>query len=651
MRNPGLALRALTVAAILLSGTHAAAQVVPWVIPNGNWESLSDESTAIDFGVPGTIQIAGFEPSDNIIQSLSWFSAQPRGFIVERSTANIWNNYPVKETDLPIVDGDPTTSTADRFKRFGATQTGRRFTLDLGSRFPVSKVVFFPRLEGLNSSGIPLYEDYIRGYELFTSNGLEYGEDNRPIFQLMERVTFTRDSVAVVEFPNQFTRFVLLRVLAKNPFELAEIELYGTGFVPRAEYVSNVIDLQQPTNFGALSWEADKLQVDALTNELVPVDEADVEVTFQMRTGTDDSPQIFYEITNRFLNELSVVTESEYGKLGAEVKGGFEEDQGNWSTWSAPVDQSGQLPDVPSPRQFFQFRVNLTSATLTDGIRITEMSVETAAPALARRLFGEISILDEPEPAGGFASVPVGVASTFAYDLLVDVQAGDKGIDGIRISTPTLPTFRSLHVGDSIETIAEVILPADDIIEESSGLTIHFPEIDSRQSMRVIFDTEVLVQSTFFEAKVFRQAGGDLPQPVLAPPRPVATANDPNQQVTTNKLQVLTTEGSRRDILSIVDGNRLVFTPNGDGRNDLFTVSYNLTQLLNEVPNNVEVYTLNGELIYNISQDLGRGPHTAVWDGRDRAGELVPVGLYLVQIVIESGVEDIVRTQVVSVVY
>ena len=644
---------AKAIAAFLLLVSPVSAQVVQWEIPGGNWQSLSDESTAIDFGVSGTIQIAGFEPTENITESLTWVSAQPPGgFILEHSSANIWNNYPVKESDLPIVDGDPSTSTGDRFKRFGANQTGRRFTLDLGSRFPVSKVVFYPRLEGENSSGIPLFEDYIRGYELYTNNGLEYGEDKQPIFELMERVTFSRDSVSVVEFPNQFTRFVLLRILAKNPFELAEIELYGTGFVPRAEYVSQVIDLGSPTNFGALNWETIKLQVEEETNALIEVEEADVEATFQMRTGTDDSPQIFYEITNRFLNELSIVSESEYSTLGPDVKGGFEDDQVNWSRWSAPVSVSGGQPDVPSPRQYFQFRANLSSEIITDGIRVLGLNLETASPALASRVFGEISLLEEPEPDGGFASVPVGVPSRFAYDLLVDVRGADKGIDGIQISTPTIPAFSSLLIGDNIESTEEVELQPEDIIEAADGLTLHFPAIDSRKSMRVIFDAEVLVQSTFFDANVFRQAGGELPQPVLAPPRPIATANDPNQQVTTNKLQVLTTKASRSDILSVAGGDDpMVITPNGDDRNDGLALPYSLTQLLNEVPNRLEVYNLSGELVYAFTEERGRGPHTATWDGRNNAGEVVPVGIYLVQIVIEGGVEDLDHTRVVSVVY
>ena len=63
---------ASAIVALALCSTDGAAQITRWEIPGGNWQSLSDESTAIDFGVSGAIQIAGFEPTSNITQSLTW---------------------------------------------------------------------------------------------------------------------------------------------------------------------------------------------------------------------------------------------------------------------------------------------------------------------------------------------------------------------------------------------------------------------------------------------------------------------------------------------------------------------------------------------------------------------------------------------------
>ena len=164
------------VALVVTVWTSAAAEVTEWRInaEGRGWESETKVSTAIDFSTPGSIQIAGFRPSDNIVQSLNWISNRPAVRISEeRPDAHIWNNDPLKDNDIVMVDGDPETSTEDRFKRFGSNQAGKRFDLDLGSRFPVNRIVFFPRLTGEDSDGIPYSESYIRGYEVHVNNGSE----------------------------------------------------------------------------------------------------------------------------------------------------------------------------------------------------------------------------------------------------------------------------------------------------------------------------------------------------------------------------------------------------------------------------------------------------------------------------------------------
>ena len=648
--------RPLASAALLavIFWSNADAELRTWGIneDDRSWQSASRTTTAIDFSVPGAIQIAGFEPTDNIIQALTWVSAFPiEGYIPERPQAHIWNNYPLKESDIPLVDGDPNTSTGDRFKRFGSNQAGRRFSLDLGSRFPVNRIAFFPRLTGVDDEGIPYWEDYVRGYELYVNNGLEFGEDNQPIYQLMKRVEFSRDSIAVVEFPNQFIRYVGLRVLSKNPFEIAEIEIYGSGFVPKGEYLSKVIDLGEPTNFGILNWSAVSLRVDAATGDLVETPQADVSLSFQMRSGLDDSPEVYYEITNKFLNELTVVTEDAYKSLTADVKGGIEADQVNWSTWSEPFTVSGQAVMLPSPRRFVQFRGIMESGRISDGLRVDDLTLEIASPPLARRLFGEISLLADPAPQDGFATVPVGVPSRFAYDLLADVRDADVGIDALRITTPTRPTFVELLMGADESNLTPVVPSA--VEEESDGLTLYFPEnrIAAPTSLRVIFDAELLVQSTFFNAQALDTESEELPQPVLPPPRPLRPIDDPNSQVTTNKLQVLTSPDSRNDVLRIAAFGTRVITPNGDGVNDQIAIQYSLLQLLEDAPNTLEIFDLAGRRVYAFREDRGRGPHTATWDGRDAAGRLVPVGLYLLRVAVEGAVESFAETRTIGVVY
>ncbi|MXX37769.1 MAG: hypothetical protein F4Z85_06770, partial [Gemmatimonadetes bacterium] len=125
----------------------------------------------------------------------------------------------------------------------------------------------------------------------------------------------------------------------------------------------------------------------------------------------------------------------------------------------------------------------------------------------------------------------------------------------------------------------------------------------------------------------------------------------PNSQVTTNKLQVLTSPESRNDVLRIADFSTRVITPNGDGVNDQIAIQYSLLQLLNDAPNTLEVFDLSGRRVYAFREDRGRGPHTATWDGRNVDGRLVPVGLYLLRVAVEGAVESFAETRTIGVVY
>ena len=623
------------------------AEVSWWEVnqDGGGWSSpnLNRSSTAVDFGSEGAIQIAGFQPGDNIVGSLSWQDGFPQGgFAVERPNAHIWNNYPLKFTDIPMVDGDPGTSTEDRFKVFGASQTGRQFYLDLGSRFPLNRMSFFPRLTGLSPTGDPLSDDFIRGYEVHFNDGLLLGEDGRPIYNLLKRVDLTRDSVAVVEFPLQFVRHLRLAVIQPNPFEIAEIQLFGAGFVPRAQYLSKVIDLGRPVNFGRLGWNASKLRL--LNEEILFEDDAAASAFLQMKSGSDDSPQIHFEITNKFFGETAEVSESDYNSLSPDDRGGIEDDQVNWSPWSEPFTQSGQLISLPSPRQFFQFRVVMESESILDGIRLDSLAIEISSPPLANSLIGEISLLDEPQPEGRFAVVPAGETATFAYDIHADVSGEAVGFDALMIFTPSTAVFREFLMGENDLSLSQVA--PDKVTSTEDLLTLEFPgnRVSSETSIRVVFDAQVLIQATSFNAEASDTQSEELTQPVLP-----SNATD---LVNTDKLQVLTSVDTRRDVLSSLDIAPRVLTPNGDAINDAAAINFQILQVLEDVPTRIEVFDLSGRRVRTlVDARLGRGVYGEAWDGTDSNGNVVPVGLYVIRVAVESIVEDFSEAVAVGVAY
>ena len=621
----------------------AGAELKRWKIGEEglSWKSQERRSAQIDFSVSGAIQINGFEQDHNIVELLDWEEGLPPDFVLEREQGHIWDNVPFKQPNLPIVDGNASTSSEDRFKAFGASQEGTAFFLDLGARFPVNRIVFFPRQSGADDQGRPFEDDFVRGYQILANNGLDFNEQNRPIYTLMSQVEFTRESIAEILFPLQFIRYIRLSITTPNPFELAEIQVFGSGFAPKGQYLSEVIDLGEAANYNRLEWNVEKLRRE--TSRIVAAPEADTEASIQMRTGTDDAPYVYYEITNLFTRERQEVIEADYDKLSGGARGPIEDDQVNWSLWSAPFTASGDTIDLPSPRRYFQFRIDLESRAILDGIRFTSLAVEHAIPPLAQQLIGEISLLDDPRPLGNVPIVPASVPSIFAYDLVTDIRSTDVGYDAIRISTPSQPKFRELLVGDS-----PISVDPDSVVETSDALTLFFPShrVESRSSgiLRIVFEARVFVQSTIFEAEVFDIRTGELSQKVFP--------GNASPAVGTNALRVLTSTESIRDVLPFLEIVPRVISPNGDGRNDRTQISFSLVQLLRAVATEVEVFDLGGRRVRTIfSGDAGSGIYAEEWDGRNDSGKLLPIGIYVIKVSAHTGRQSFVRTGTAAVVY
>ena len=623
-------------------------EVRQWTVGGGegeSWASRKLTATGVDFSQPEFIQTQQFNPQANITRQLSWSHEKPRDFVVERAQALVWNNSLLKESDLVIVDGDPATSTEDRFKEFGIEQDGRRFEFDLGSRIPVNRIVFFPRPAGTDARGRPYSEDFIRSYALFFSDGLSFSKDNRPDYTLLRQVEFTREDTAESLFPLQFVRYLRLDVNSTNPFEIAEFQVFGKGFAPKASYRSGVVDLREDdlrevANFTRLHWSVEGLRQEEAGP--VAVEEVDAEISVRMRTGTDDSPMVFYRLVDSFTKEREEVTEDQYGKLRAGERLEPEDDQVNWSLWSSPFTVSGQGITLPGPRRFFQFEIAMQSRDILEGLRVATLSVEHSIPPLARQLLGEVSVLDEPRPPRKVAVVPAGEFSTFAYDVIADVGEADIGFDALRIFTPASePRFRELLMGDSLERVG----PAD--VEEAVGsLTLLFPDsrrIAQRDGLRVIFDAEVFVQGTFLDAEVFDTRSEEPSQRVLS--------GDANPEVTTNKLRVLTTAASAADLVPSFAVAPRVITPNGDGLNDEAGIWLTLMQLVRPVEVEVEIFDLAGRKVGTLLAPGESGIHTISWNGRDEGGKLVPPGIYLVKVLVKADLKSVVRTGTVGVVY
>ena len=630
--------------AVCLVALPVSAEVRKWTVgvdDGSTWRDQELRSTAMSFDTPGAIQLVAFTSEDNVISSLNWADAFPMGYVQERAEALIWDNIAVVRPLLDIVDGVDTTSTNLAFKRFGVAQNGTKFFFDLGTRFPGNRIAFFPRLDGISSEGRPFSEDYIRGYVLNVNDGSTFNEQNEPIYTPLKRVDFTRENAAQVDFPLQFVRYISLEVTSASPFELAEFQLFGAGFAPGGSYRSDIIDLGEPANFSKMEWTMEKLR--QVGDEFLVESAADAEVTVVMRTGLDDNPRIYYEYTNLFTRERRVVSESEYNSLDEGVRGPIDDDQLNWSLWSAPFTESGQPIQLPSPRRYFQFEVRIESNAILDGLRLSSLSVEHTIPPVAQLLVAEISKLDDPRPVGNVPIVPAGDFTTFAYDVIAEVREADTGFDALRILTPqSTPEFRQFFMG---EDAAQVI--PDSVREEPGSMTVYFSSQRPGAGihrMRAVLDAQIFVQGTFVEAEVFDSESGEVPQRVQP--------GDANPEVLTNALRVLTTAASANNLVSSLALSSPVFTPNGDGINDQLVVNYNLLQLVKPVAVEVEIYDLAGRQVRTVlNAESVSGAYAVSWDGRDDRRQVVPPGIYVAVVQVHTERETFVSTSSMGVAY
>ena len=643
--RPGRGLFTATIAILWIVAIAPSAwgETTRWKVGKDglSWSSQSLASSATDFSVPGAMQIVSFGSEDNIIQQLAWVEEYPLDFVVERAQARIWDNQPLPLPNTPIIDGIDSTSTGTRFKKAGQNQSGVTFFFDLGARFPANRVVFFPRQIGEDADGFAYREDYLRSYRIQVSDGLTYDANELPVYTLLKEVQFTRDSVQEILFPLQMLRYLRLTVTSPSPFEIAEFQLFGGGFAPQGKYLSDVIDLGEAANFNRIEWVTEYLGQEGDSLAVVP--DADAGISFQMRTGTDDSPQVHYKYVNLFTKEREEVSEDEYGKVEASYRGPIEDDRVNWSSWSSPVDVSGRRTDVPGPRRYFQFQIAMDSRSILDGIRLTSLTAEHTIPPLAGQLAGELSLFSDPQPLAYVASVPAGVLTTFAYDIRAEVGGSDTGFDAIRISTPSQPTFEELLIGSP-----PVAAIPDSVAEEADGLTLFFPShrVESRASgiLRIIFEAQVFTQGTTFNAEVFDTQTGEPSQTVWA--------GDANPDVTTDALRVMVSGGANRDLLVSLEPTPRIFSPNADGRNDGTAISYILSKLTRPVEVEVVLFDLAGRKVRALFSGMeGSGAYFKDWNGRDDAGELVPVGIYVVKLWARADPGTVVGTGTVAVVY
>jgi hypothetical protein len=646
-----------------------SAQFASWHIGRGGvtWDSQAETQIGA-VSVEGSLQPLEIVPGENLTQLLanfgqSWQNGPPADF-THGGLPHTWSNsnfFNGLKGPLTLVDGDSLSSTEDIFKSSG-NPAGTAFFFDLGAAFPINLIRFYPTPEDVDA--------FMEAFELHLNDGATFDGSRRPIYSSLRRVENNDEMVVEVDFATLDVRFIQLKNLSKAVFNLAEVEVYGQGFVPTSSYISELHLFDNPVNFGRLLIAATRLGDETIEGKDAPV------CYLQLRSGANDTPLNYFRRDRETGNETEVslnefekqlprlayfrqdpisgedieeVARNDYLALPVEeqgstrdfVQGGIRVDSKNWSVWSSPlkIDASGDyefLPDLPSPRSYAQFRV-FFEGDAENTIRIDSFELEYA-PLLASLAMGEVALASDPAPENGIVVVPAGLDTTFIYDISVGFdENGLEGFRGVKLEALPPPAFVGLEMGEPL-----VPVETFDVETTEDGFQVFFAPVDEQnnQPIRVIFRQKALEHNTPINAWLLGADGG-LSQPVFA--------GNASNEVTTNALNIYTTDPA--SALRVAFSNSIL-TPNGDGINDATEIAYTMIQFTDGIQVDIDIFDLAGRRVRQLhSASQSAGDYRAVWDGRNDGDEAVPPGNYICLIKAESQARTFTTAKVVGVVY
>jgi gliding motility-associated-like protein len=202
---------------------------------------------------------------------------------------------------------------------------------------------------------------------------------------------------------------------------------------------------------------------------------------------------------------------------------------------------------------------------------------------------------------------------------------------------------------DSLGQFAQTVTV--DPTTNSPKLLIKLPRMSSEhfqfgQNIEVVFKSKLFRGSKEFTSVVWNDAVGD-PEATISQP---AANGDATPDVATNALLVVVD-----DIVNVVNPPVITpnpFTPNGDGINDVVTFSFDLFLLLKQAKVELDIYDLSGRRIAQLQKGSSTAGKLEVqWDGRDDEGAMVPPGLYLYRLIVDSDETAAERSGTLSLVY
>lgn len=563
------------------------------------------------------------------------------------------NDVTTAYTGVPRTDGNPSCKNPG-FQLAG--QGGQRggckgIWFKLGGLFPIDRVVLHTTPEGKNERFIPDFvigtndADVERALTDMTNNANlrerdGYIEWRGNVFVDFDIVHYVQENTLdslVLTMPDEPISEIVFGA-PYGSWEIAEFHIYGEGFTTEASYVTELIELDDFSSLGDLTWSGE-----------VP---AGSRVNLSMRTGDDLTPDIYWRwdherggARTRLDTEGAPLSRSFYNdgdKLSGTEQAGVTPDKDNWEFWSPPVNFNDFRVSLvgKKPRKFVQLRADFFSDNGEAGGRIDFLEFRVSSPPLASQVLAEIVPL----------AAPLGVTTKFTYKVNPTIVDGtDLGFDSIQIFTPLAPeSVDSLRFIDPVNGLTE-LGPGEftliDYADDNESFTVQLQEgmqFRDQEVIDVVFQAAVFKVGTVFNGKVFNsQRPGEIRQRV--------TVGDADPLFDSSSLSVIPSDVGGQVITAL---RASPLTPNGDDTNETLNIEYDLVNLDGDVPITLSVFTLAGDVVAEIPvTSLGSGRFPATWNGVGTGGDLVPPGLYVLRLKVESDKETVTALTTFPVVY